>query len=363
MASSGDDSSESDYIGAVQFILFIILLLAAVVGNGLLFFLFVRNKTLRTMHNALIADLSTVDFLNSVINIPLSICCVVLDNPSFRGKTFAWTVSFLHIFFALLSLSAITLQMIDRYLAISWPVFYKANKSMTKIMAVMFVKWLAILVIALSIYVPLYDTDIGHAPVLDYREIYARKSGQKIPKYIVPILVLTILLFGGLSLRNLKKHLGDVPQNAHNSPSMRMRKKSVHTILILLSISLLSYLPAVIKGVLSLGLENQAKQWLAFVIIFMLSITSMVNPYIALIRVKRYADKLKVLTNSLKAICCNANQVDVENITGTAPQNVEEIELNSTLLENHELSAIRCNDSPVISRPLSCPDIATTKRT
>ncbi|KAJ7357826.1 hypothetical protein OS493_022637 [Desmophyllum pertusum] len=376
MASSGDESSESDYMKAVQFTLFIILLLAAVVGNGLLFFLYVRNKTLRTMHNALFADLSTVDFLNSVINIPLSICCVVLDNVSFRGKTFAWTVSFLHTFFALLSLSAITLQMIDRYLAISWPVFYKANKSLTKIMAVIFVKWLAILVIALSIYVPLYDTDIGHAPVLDYRAVYTRKSGQRIPKYIVPVFVLTILLFGGLSLRNLKKrpaHVANATQNVHNSPNARARKKAVYTILILLSISLVCYLPVVIKGVIWLGLKNQARQRLVFVIMFMLSISSAVNPYIALIRVKRYEDKLKVLTNSIKAICCNTSQADVENNAGTAPQNDEEIGGNNTVRDNSfralpgenriKLSVIRCDDSSVISRARSCPDIATTKRT
>ncbi|XP_078352219.1 trace amine-associated receptor 1-like [Oculina patagonica] len=364
--SSVDDNSISGDMIAVQFTLFIILLQAAVVGNGLLFFLFIRNRTLRTVHHALIANLSMVDLLNSVINIPLSICYVVLDTGSFRGKKIAWTVSFLHSCFALLSLSAIALQMIDRYLAICWPVFYKAKKSLTKVIAAIFVKWLVVFAIVLAAYIPLYGLDIGHVSVLEYRELYARESGQKIPKYIVPIFVFMILLFGGLSLKKLKNRAvlaeDAVGQNRQNSPNTRARKKAVYTILILLSISMAAYLPAVINGRVRLGLRNQAKRWLVFVIIFMLSVSSTVNPYIALIRVKCFADKLKVLINSVKVFCCNMDpELRAENITETAPtQTVVEIEGRSYRENVCELIQIRCNEAAVISHSLSRSVISTT---
>ena len=320
---------------AIQFTLFTGLLLAAVVGIGLLFFLYFRNKTLRTVHHALIADLATVDLLNSVINIPLSICYVVLSHDISRGKSFAWTVSFLQTFFNLVSLSTVTLQMIERYLAISWPIFYKAKKSMTKILVVISVKWLAILAIALSVFVPLYNIDIGNSTTLDYRNVYTRESGQMIPKYVAPCFVMMILIFGGLSLRNLKKRPGqveDITQNAQNSASVKARKKAVYTILILFSISLAAYLPAVIKTVVWLGLKDQARQWLFFVIMFMLSVPSAVNPYIALFRLKRYTDKLKLLINSVKAICCNNHQDQEDDDENFASQTVQEME--NTVVEH-----------------------------
>ena len=124
--------------------------------------------------------------------------------------------------------------MVDRYLAVYWPLFYKANKSMERIIAIILIKWLVILTIFLLVYIPLYDIDIGNSSVLEYRELYAKQSGQKLSRYVVPVFVLMILLFGGLSLWNLKRRPGQVavaPQNAHNSPSVRVRKRAIYTIL------------------------------------------------------------------------------------------------------------------------------------
>ena len=234
------------------------------------------------------------------------------QSPSCRGKTFAWTASFLHSFLSLLSLSSMALQMVDRYLAVCWPLFYKANTSREKIIAIILIKWLIILTIVLLVYIPLYDIDIGNSSVLEYRELYAKQSGQKLSRYVVPVFVLMIL-FGGLSLWNLKRRPGQVavaPHNAHNSPSVRVRKRAIYTILILLIIALISYLPAVIRSRVWLELESQAKLWVAFVIIFTLSVPSALNPFIVLIRVKHFSDKLKALINGFKLICCK-NQADV----------------------------------------------------
>ena len=316
MNSSSEDNSNSGNIAAVQSILYIILLLTAIVGNGLFFFLYIRHKILRTVHHVLFADLSVIDSLNSIINIPLSICYVVFDTPSLRGKTFAWTVSFLHTFFALLSLASMALQMVDRYVAVCWPILYKTSKSIPQIIAVIFVKWLVILTLVLLVYVPLYDLDLGSSPVLRYRELYSKKSGQKLPLYVVSTFVLIILLFGGLTLRKLRKRPGEVAgavHNARNSSNMKARKKAVLTILILLVIALISYLPLVIKTRLSLGLEQQAKNSLVFVIIFTLSVPSAVNPFIILIRVRRFSDRFKLLQNNLRPICCK-DQTKVKTI-------------------------------------------------
>lgn len=116
----------SEMEGAVRIFLYTSFLIAAINGNVLLFFSLFRYKVLRTVHDALIADFAVVDFLNCVVIIPLSIHFVVLER--FHVTSFVWALSFLHSFFILNSLSTLMLQMVDRYLAISFPVTYKAKK-------------------------------------------------------------------------------------------------------------------------------------------------------------------------------------------------------------------------------------------
>ena len=111
-------------------------------------------------------------------------------------------------------------------------------------------------------------------------------------------------------------------------------------------IALISYLPSVVKTRLWLGLEQQVKNWFAFVIIFTLSVPSAVNPFIILIRVKRFSDRLKLLKNNLRLICCK-DQTIVENIASS-------ISLYGTSY---------CGDSGyVLSRTSSCPDLGSSRK-
>lgn len=247
--------------GAVRIFLYTSFLIAAINGNVLLFFSLFRYKVLRTVHDALIADFAVVDFLNCVVIIPLSIHFVVLER--FHVKSFVWALSFLHSFFILNSLSTLMLQMVDRYLAISFPITFKAKKSWTKIIAVISFKWFAILIITLSVYVPVYDGKIGKSTAFHYRKVYARETEDAPPKYVVPFLVVIILILGALSLRNLKRlkhprqvrHIARVPTQEH-SPSSKARKKSLYTILLLLSITATAYLLAAIKVTVWFGLSE-----------------------------------------------------------------------------------------------------------
>ena len=317
---------------AVRIFLYTSFLIAAINGNVLLFFSLFRYKVLRTVHDALIADFAVVDFLNCVVIIPLSIHFVVLER--FHVKSFVWALSFLHSFFILNSLSTLMLQMVDRYLAISFPVTYKAKKSWTKIIAVISFKWFAILTITLSVYVPVYHVDIGKSTAFHYRKVYARETEEALPKYVVPFLVVIILILGALSLRNLKRlkhprqvrHIARVPTQEH-SLSSKARKKSLYTILLLLSITATAYLLAAIKVTVWFGLsEAQMRQWLTLVIAFLLFV---------LFRVKKFTDKLKTLMNSVKGICSRSNQVEDENV---ASQNVHDVIQQLFRLSNQSFS-------------------------
>lgn len=171
---AGTMYGSSLYVLLSQSSLYVLLALMAIAGNGLVIFLFIRHKTLRNVPNYLIVDLSVVDFFNSIVNIPLAICSVVLNYSIFRNRTFAWTVSLLHSLFSLLSLTTMTLQMTDRYLAVCWPVLYKAKKSKTKLLVVIVVKWIVNVSLTLLLYFPLYKIDLGNVAVVTYRRAYSR---------------------------------------------------------------------------------------------------------------------------------------------------------------------------------------------
>ena len=183
------------YVVLSQSSLYVLLALMAIVGNGLVIFLFIRHKTLRNVPNYLIVDLSFVDFFNSIVNIPLAICSVVLNYSIFRNRTFAWTVSLLHALFSLLSLATMTLQMIDRYLAVCWPVLYKAKKSKTKLLVVIVVKWIVNVSLTLLLYFPLYKIDLGNVAVVTYGRAYSRTLPSFLLRLVVYACIFLIIIF------------------------------------------------------------------------------------------------------------------------------------------------------------------------
>ncbi|KAL9988982.1 hypothetical protein ACROYT_G003483 [Oculina patagonica] len=312
------DTTEGNnwYAILIQSSLYALLVLVAIIGNGLVIFFFTRHKTLRNLPNYLIVDLSIVDLLNSVVNTPLSICYVVLNDPVYRGKTFAWTVSFLHSLFGLLSLTTMALQMIDRYLAVCWPVFYMANKSKTKLLVIILIKWAFNISLTGLVYFPLYKIDLGSAPVVAYRDFYSRTLFTFFIRIVVFVCIISIIVFAVLALKRLRQPAQVLPaaaQNA-NSPMARIRRKALYTILIVTFMCVASYLPMIIRSVVGFGFENYGKQvhFAVFAVMICLAIPSALNPFVYLNRVGDFALKVKELKASLFGHRQEENQHSLE---------------------------------------------------
>ena len=297
------DGWYSWYAVLIQSSLYALLALAAIVGNGLVIFLFTRHKTLRKLPNYLIVDLAIVDLLNSVINIPLSICYVVLNDSVYRGRTFAWIVSLLHIMFSLLSLTTMALQMIDRYLAVCWPVFYMANKSKTKMLVIILAKWVFIISLTGLLYFPLFKIDLGSVPVVNYRRFYSRTLSAYFKRIVVYVCILSMIVFAVLAMRKLRQPARELPAAGQyrNSPMARIRQKALYTILIVTFMCVVSYLPMIIRSVVGFGFENSEKEahLAAFAMMICLAIPSALNPIVYLNRVQDFALKVKQLNASL----------------------------------------------------------------
>ena len=317
---AGTIHASSLYVVLSQSSLYVLLALLSIAGNGLVIFLFIRHKTLRNVPNYLIVDLSFVDFLNSAINIPFAICSVVLNYSIFRNRTFAWTVSLFHSLFSLLSLTTMTLQMTDRYLAVCWPVLYKAKKSKTKLLVVIVVKWIVNVSLTLLLYFPLYKIDLGSVAVLSYRRAYSRTFSSFLLRLVVYACVFVIIIFAILSLARLRRTAHVLPARGQNgnSPMARIRRKALYTILIVTFMCVASYVPLIVQGVVGFGFEDDGRQthFAAFAVMIFLSIPSSLNPYVFLTRVHSFTSKVK----EMKASLCGHRNEESETSMGRTSQ-------------------------------------------
>mgnify|MGYP001800201413 CR=1 FL=1 len=104
---------------AVQTILFLLLILSGVLGNGSICYFVLRFKSLRTIPNILLTNLAIVDLLHIVISPPLLILSLVYDVKALRTKEAAlWTILFTLLFMQL-NLTSMLLLAVDRYFAVA----------------------------------------------------------------------------------------------------------------------------------------------------------------------------------------------------------------------------------------------------
>ena len=122
--------------------------LSIVAINTLVFFLFAKEKRLRTPTNYLLLSLALCDFLNGLINIPLFIVVFlkVIDPPA--GVRFGFFVVVLHNLVIILMVYHILAITLERYFSIARPFQHRSvtKKTTLKIMTAI---WLTSVTIAL----------------------------------------------------------------------------------------------------------------------------------------------------------------------------------------------------------------------
>ena len=115
--------------------------LFGVLGNGLVLALIKRFKSLRTFPNALIANLSAVDILNVVINMPIHLVSSVWETSWFKGKDLAIMTAFFNRLFIILNLASMLALMVNMYFAIAFKMKYHVWKSNKKAVVFSCVIW------------------------------------------------------------------------------------------------------------------------------------------------------------------------------------------------------------------------------
>ena len=121
-----------------------ILILACELGNGLMFAVIARFKSLRTIQNILIANLCLVDFLSAVIAFTMYMIYTVLEAGWFRGKALGILTCGFDRLFATLNLLSMLVILVNKYLAISYGFKYLAWKTKTNAVICISLVWFGV---------------------------------------------------------------------------------------------------------------------------------------------------------------------------------------------------------------------------
>lgn len=251
----------------------LLLLLIGLLGNGMIVFLVLRFKALRTIPNILLTNLATVDFLNVIINAPLMLLYQVYDIKALNTKTAGWWTAFSLILFLQLNFISMFLLVLDRYLALVYPIKYtlSSRKTCKNTLYAICLGWLLALFITGCITVREYDIDLGRVSVLHYHTAYTKNRSSKyftfptILATLIPSIVLSLLTIRKVrrnkitattmsGIQTLRKN-GDEPESFNT--------KSACTILMVL----LAYAVCCLCGVILFTIAltfSQIQNWLYF---------------------------------------------------------------------------------------------------
>ena len=185
--------------------------LFGVLGNGSVLALVKRFKSLRTFPNVLLANLSAVDILNVVINMPVYLVSTVWETSWFRGKSLAIMTTFFNRLFIILNLASILALMVNMYFAIAFELKYHVWKSNKKAVVFSCVIWFVGTLMVVSWTFPLFSIDLGDAHVRDYRaEIY--EQGKSVVAGFMAFFIVCTGVISFLTIHSIKKQKKKVCQ-------------------------------------------------------------------------------------------------------------------------------------------------------
>ena len=149
-----------------------------------------RFKSLRTVPNILIANLSLVDLLNAAINMPFHLISVV------------WKTTFLSWLFIVLNLASMLALMVSMYSAITFGLQYITWATSEKALLCALLTWFLGTVMVILLSLPLLSIDLGDTHIIEYRvEIY--NQGKYFVAAVMAFFVVCGCVIGFLTTRSI----------------------------------------------------------------------------------------------------------------------------------------------------------------
>ena len=245
------DISSTPTVIAVQTCVCILLIITGVLGNGIICFLVIRFKALRTIPNILLTNLAAVDLLNVITNTPILMLTFVYNVKALQEKTAAFRSVFLAIVFTQLNLTSMLLLVLDRYLVLAHSIRYRLWRTHNKTFCAICAVWVWDLFISGYVVSSANDTQLRQtAPEKPFYGAIGKRLGFHINPLHVAIIVLTPnFIFSILTIREIlkKKTLNTSSNSLQNlrrngKRTQRTNHRSAITIIIVLLVYAVCFL-------------------------------------------------------------------------------------------------------------------------
>ena len=266
-----------------------LVLLASLVGNGLLCFLVCRVKQLRTASNLLVGNLGAVSLLHATVNGAFALSSVVANADIARGRLWAFSMFTFHMYFSFLTLTTMFLMLLDQSLAIRYPFRYKHLKKTAVVLAAIFGNWFLSSVPVLVICGPFYRIDLNDCPALNARVAYTKEPRFQVGRYVLgpPFLLGSVALYL-ISKRRLKTGANRLTSELSSQRRISAQhRKALNTAFITVSTIVLSFGAALLLNVTSPS-NNPRLQWFAnYTVLF---VPGAATPLIYFVRVQSFRE-------------------------------------------------------------------------
>ncbi|KAK3741784.1 hypothetical protein QZH41_001546 [Actinostola sp. cb2023] len=227
--------------------------------------LFARFKSLRFLPNYLLIDLTIVEFMDVMVNIPIFIELFLLTEKIHLDRHTRWYAMLFHRFFLINDLITQISLSIDCLLAITFGKAFTGRKTSTKVLAFIALKWMTILVLLLVFSASEYPLETESVSEENYQKLLFGHN-QIIWKVVIPscqcVSVFTILLTNYQIMKTrivTSKHYGMklFGRGSKNS------NKAINTLFIILVVQTLCKVPAEVYSYVGVDDKIEGNRWRA----------------------------------------------------------------------------------------------------
>ena len=283
----------------IQLIVCVVLLAASVMGNGVIVFLVLRFKALRTVSNIFLANLACVDFVNALVTLPFFIDLRIIDITQLLSNQKAvWWFLFLNCLFRFWSLASLFILVMDRYFAIAHEIKYNLWKTRTKAVIVSIATGIIVLATFLTSAIPVYKTQLAKKSSVYSHSVYWSKSNKALEPIGIT-LVIAVVMASAVTFRMLRKKRILLTANAVTPKestyiNKQTLSKSAETVLLLVTVyAVFQIIGLCFWQAIDLTTMGEKSKWFYFCSFSLIFVSRSINAFIYTYRSSRFRAALK----------------------------------------------------------------------